>query len=418
MARHTAESLLISALINTGDHRAHEPYGVLGEHFFGYRAEFEWVVSYGTRFGRAPTPSEVAVQFPDFPHNPDQEEVKWACSEVVRQYSARKLSRALLKAGSDLKSGNIEEAFEHLSGVQLFTVAERPKNMLVDRSFMEEYDREIDPIPVPWPTLTKYTGGIHPGELWYLAARPGNGKTSNTLKMLTDATLAGTRVALYSLEMTKFQIQTKVHAIMAREMGIEVSQRAMLTRQMPRWEYRELLDKIEERMSFAPDGRLDIFTPADGIVTPATIAAHASEYDLIAVDYIGLMDSGSGAAVDDWRVLAKISNSLKQIALRYNVAVLAASQINREGERTPGRPPRLKDLSGSDALGQDGDVVITMAQMGPTAEAFSLEKNRHGMSGYKWWAAYEPDRGEFGELRGGREEAESRFERAMVEQEQ
>lgn len=398
MSRHTAESLAISAIINLQDGTAHEGYGLLPRHFHGYRQEFEWVLSYVRRYQTTPSWDEFLVTFPEFPDSPEHTEVRWAAAEIIREHGARELSRALLRASGDLKAGRVEDAYETLAGLSLPTAASKPTDMLIDRTFLDDYDVPEESIPVPWKTLQKVTNGIGVGSLWYFAARPGQGKTTTMLDMVVTAALAGYRVLVYSLEMTKRQVQTRAHAIMAHELRIPISQRDLQSRVYDKLEYQKLLDQIESRVKDVT-GCLHVHTPADGIVTPQTIAANVESYDLIVVDYVGLMYTDAGVqAVDDWRELSKISNALKTIALAHNVAILAASQINREGESLSGRPPRLKNLAGSDALGQDADVVITMAQMAQSALALSVEKNRHGVTGTKFWLHYNPDAGDIHEI--------------------
>jgi len=125
------------------------------------------------------------------------------------------------------------------------------------------------------------------------------------------------------------------------------------------------------------------------------IASRCGEYQLTVVDYVGLMtQDGGGMAIDDWRVMAKISNSLKTIALANSDSrLLCAAQINRDGE-TGSAPPKVKNLAQSDDLGRDGDVVLTMrAKPKNVATHFSLEKNRHGASGIHFHTTFDPNSG-------------------------
>ena len=98
--------------------------------------------------------------------------------------------------------------------------------------------------------------------------------------------------------------------------------------------------------------------------------------------------------------MAEISNSLKYTALPTRLRLLCAAQINREGD-TGVLPPKLKNLAQSDALGQDGDVVLTM-RMKPknVATHFCLEKNRHGPSGLHFFTTFDPNTGVYTEISG------------------
>jgi replicative DNA helicase len=96
--------------------------------------------------------------------------------------------------------------------------------------------------------------------------------------------------------------------------------------------------------------------------------------------------------------MASISNMLKESALSVGTPIVAAAQINRDGDSAGWRPPKVKNLSQSDALGQDGDVVLTHKQYGKTAMVYSVEKNRNGEQGSLFFTAFEPDTGNMREI--------------------
>ena len=109
------------------------------------------------------------------------------------------------------------------------------------------------------------------------------------------------------------------------------------------------------------------------------------------------MRADDGGRTQEWQTLAGISNDLKILAGTAQSAFLVASQINREGE-TGKEPPKLANLAGSDALGQDGDVVLTMRKEAHNVgTAFSVEGNRHGEE-VKFYTTFDPNSGTFDEV--------------------
>jgi hypothetical protein len=394
--RHTPESLLVSALVNSHDATAHVQYGIGSEHFYGYRAEFDWVVSFSQRYGRTPSREEIATQFKTFPlASSDQDDVRWPAHQVLEEFATRQLSRALITSSGHLRDGQIEQAYQDLAGLDLKVQVERPSNLLDDPGYLDDYDKPIDKIRLPWSAPQGATDGIDRGELWIMAARPSQGKSQTLLEFACHAALVEARtIILYSLEMTQRQVQARVHAIMAHKLGIKVSHHAMSSRRFDALEYKHLLAQIAAEVP----GRIDIHTPKDGPCTPAVIAARADDYELTLVDYVGLMRSDAAMrSVDDWRVAATISNSLKEIALSKDTRILAASQINRDGD-SGNRPPKLKNLSQADAWAQDADVVMTMVRYGQGATMFSMEKNRNGASQFNWWTRFDPDAGDYRQI--------------------
>lgn len=395
MSRHTPETLLISAVINSRNAHQHAKYGVAEVHFDGFRPEFEWIESFAATHGRTPTWDEMEVKWPDFPISKDQDDSKWPAAELLREYSKKRASKALLAAGLALRAGRVEEVVDIVRGIEIHQPVTKPPSLLKDYSYLDRWEDEASPrVAIPWEIPQSYTMGIGKGELWYLAARPSQGKTFITLNIAAHAALQGFNVALYSLEMTKEQTQQRMHTILANALGMRLNLNEIRRRQIGLGEYKEILQVIEDKVP----GEIHVHTPADGPVTPSVIGAGAADYDLNLVDYIGLMkQDGGGRAVDDWRTIAAISNQLKEIALAHNTRIVAASQVNREaGNRLS--PPKLSQLSQSDALAQDGDVVITFTRPSKHTMRYSMEKNRHGEADTSFWSEYDAAYGNFKQI--------------------
>lgn len=98
---------------------------------------------------------------------------------------------------------------------------------------------------------------------------------------------------------------------------------------------------------------------------------------------------------------AEISNSLKNVAKAKKCRIFAAAQINRAGdvgENSP-IPPKKKDLAQTDAYLQDADFLVTMTRMrGGHAAAYSLEKNRDGEDGARFYTKFIANQGDFTEI--------------------
>lgn len=208
--------------------------------------------------------------------------------------------------------------------------------------------------------------------------------------------MSGQSVSLYSLEMSEAQVRERLHAYLANRLGVNVTHTQLRRRQLDLLEYRALMDKIEEGVT----GLLSVYTPRNGTVTPSVVSARAEDYDLSLIDYVGLMRTNSGKmAIEDWRVMAEISNELKAVTLARNARILAAVQINRQGDGDyRRRAPKLAQLAQSDAIGQDGDVVVTMNRYSETTLTLTAVKNRNAESDRTWYTHFLPDTGRFDEI--------------------
>jgi replicative DNA helicase len=395
----SAEALLIGALLNNRWVGEAKLFGITPTHFIGHRDAYNWLLQYVADYGSEPSWEIFKATFPSFPKT-EHSDVRSACDMVFKAYGKAQITTAVSDAMQALQFGEVTEAESILKSVTVRRATPRPKRVLTDRSFLDNWEEENRRIETPYRTLNRMTGGIRPGNLWYLAARPGNGKSAHLVDIATRAVLDNCRVRFFSLEMSELEVKFRFHAALANHFGYMGKKNpivldALRDRRLTSQEYHLFLEFLEEKLK--DRGTLDVHTPREGMVTPSLVGERADEYHLNIVDYIGLMRADDGTrAVNDWRVAAALSNALKETALSSSSGFLAASQINREGDS--GRDaPKLSQLSQSDALGQDGDVVLTLRNKSKVTTHFSIEKNRHGGTA-QFHTTFYPNTGEFTEI--------------------
>lgn len=390
--RSTAESLTISSLINTGE----DPivYGITEDMFYSYRAEFNWLASYPKLYGKKPTPEVLTHKFPDLPYIEGAEDVAYATDELIQNHTRKVLVKHVAEATNHIQEGDIESAMMAISS---FIPPQRTQplpNDLDDASFLQTYSEREETQGVPWKSLEQMTGGIRKGDLWYVAARLSQGKSWVLGNFAATALMEGRRVKFYTLEMTRYQTLIRMHVLLGKMLGADVDHIAMRDRIYDPVAYKKLLSRISKEVT----GELHVHDSANGRVTPTNIAQDR-DCDLVIIDYAGLMSTPLGdRAINDWRAMGMISNMLKEMALSTGVSIVAAAQINREGESSGAFPPKVHQLAQSDALGQDADVVITHKQMSKSVMVYSAEKNRHGVAGQRFYTRFQPNKGNFEEI--------------------
>lgn len=236
---------------------------------------------------------------------------------------------------------------------------------------MEQIEKLIvnkDPIkgvPTGFTEFDTMTGGLRKGDLIILAARPSQGKTAMALNIIQNALDKGFPVAMFSLEMGRFQIYQRMVCTAAQVSLHNVSTGVF---QKSRW--RELSTKIQKL------GEQPLFIDDTPAVTITEIRMRArrlarelqkagKELGLIVIDYIGLIRSGKTKVESRQQEVSEISRMLKELARTMNVPVLALSQLNRNTEK--GRAdnrPQLSDLRESGSIEQDADVVALIHREG------------------------------------------------------
>ena len=208
------------------------------------------------------------------------------------------------------------------------------------------------------PTLEYLTGGLAPGQLILLGARPGIGKTALMLETAIEASADGA-VLVASMEAPRVEVAQR---LLSRVSGVDLS----------RWkrpaDRRRLAvddaDAFQALNDAAADlhGRGIVIADAGG-QSVAAIYARArkmrarGKLALIAVDYLQLLQdpAGMGKGANREQAVAANARALKLMAMELGVPVLALSQLNREADDAR---PTLAMLRESGSLEQDANTVL------------------------------------------------------------
>ncbi|HSQ26972.1 MAG TPA: replicative DNA helicase [Anaerolineales bacterium] len=214
-------------------------------------------------------------------------------------------------------------------------------------------DEETYGVPTGFIDLDRLLGGLQPSDLLIVAGRPGMGKTAFMLSAAKNAAQKHKKhVAIFSLEMANEQL---VQRLISQETGIDSQRLRTGKLTEDEWPlFNHAIEVLSDTMIFLDD------TPA---LTPLQLRTKCRrlhlefQLDLILVDYLQLMTSGSR---NENRVqeVSYISRNLKVLARELNVPVLAAAQLSRAVEQRADKDPQLSDLRESGSLEQDADIVM------------------------------------------------------------
>ena len=209
-------------------------------------------------------------------------------------------------------------------------------------------------LPTHFADLDRLMGGMQPGELILLAARPAMGKTSLAMNIAQNAAVhSRVPVAVFSLEMAREQLVKRMLCAEAR-----IDHFKLKTGKLSEAEWRSLtaaMGALNEAPLYIDD------TPNLTVTQMRAKARHlkadSGSLGLIVVDYLQLMQSHRRAE-NRTQEISEISRSLKALARELEVPVLALSQLSRAVEQTQEKRPNLSHLRESGALEQDSDVVL------------------------------------------------------------
>ncbi|MCL2305988.1 MAG: replicative DNA helicase [Planctomycetaceae bacterium] len=198
------------------------------------------------------------------------------------------------------------------------------------------------------------TGGLHPGELIILAARPSMGKTALATNIADYAAVKQKVPTLFvSLEMSRLELGQRMLCSRGR-----IDSHKLRSATLSKMEKEQLM-KAGNELSTAPLIIDD--SPSRTVTEIGAVARRVKRQEgglgLIVIDYLGLIEPDMPTDPRQEQV-AKIARRLKGLARELQVPVLCLAQLNRQAEATKDNRPRLSHLRESGAIEQDADVVM------------------------------------------------------------
>ena len=313
------------------------------------------------------------------------------------EQEANNLVDIAIKRLSDIRENPTGGGFE-----TIYEILKRTLQEIVDIS---KGKKERSVVKTGFPLLDKAVGGLRPGSLIIVAARPAMGKSAFVINIATNTAINyNTHVAFFSLEMSKAEIGNRILASRSN-----VSTYALQSADIKENDW-EQIGKAMTLLTPAPfyiDDRSGINTIE--MMAKCRQLKNENKLGLIIVDYLQLMNSaGNRGGGNRQQEISEISRSLKIMAKELEVPVIALSQLSRGAEYREDRRPLLADLRDSGAIEQDADMVMFIYRdkyYDNSAEKPEIEdaeiilaKNRQGETKtvmVKWWARktlfFEPD---------------------------
>lgn len=233
--------------------------------------------------------------------------------------------------------------------------------------------------------LDALTGGLEPGQLVVVAARPAVGKTAVALAIARHVARSGHHAAFFSLEMGK-------HELAARLLAAEARVPARCLRAGPDESQWPALTKA----ATAP-GLDGLFLDDRPAASVAHVRARCRRLkrqgglSLVVIDYLQLMTPADPRASRTEQV-GSLSRGLKALAKELGVPVIALAQLNRASEARADKKPMLSDLRDSGEVEQDADMVLLLSRASTEGDILEccFAKNRQGPTGVFWLDFHAP----------------------------
>ena len=204
-----------------------------------------------------------------------------------------------------------------------------------------------------FPSLDRLLdGGLEPGGLTLIGGTPGSGKTSFMLNIALHLAKNGTKSAIIEAEMT-------ANEILQRSNGIYSAANIREIRRGKRFE--DLSQGFISNMYDLPiDFRFPIRRNVETLANEIRDLA-GDGYRVIFCDYLQPFADKSGSAKDEHVAIKRVSETLRALALEYEVNLCVGSSLNRSESGIDEGKLSLHSLYGSSSLGHDASVVLLLA---------------------------------------------------------
>jgi replicative DNA helicase len=224
--------------------------------------------------------------------------------------------------------------------------------------------------------IDRLISGFQPRRLYYIGARPSQGKTALLLNCVRNCKEA---CGIISAESAKEEL---VMRLLASKSHID-SQR-LVVGLVKEGEMKQL---TEAASALYESNGIYIYDESnmsiDTVVMIARQMKRKFDIKILYVDYLQCLSPSKAMGKQEYREqVAYASKQLKQLARVLNIPVVVAAQLRRDAE---GNRPMLSDFSDSTQIERDADVAIMIHNIysnGNLEDTWLLvEKNRDGRTG-------------------------------------
>lgn len=241
--------------------------------------------------------------------------------------------------------------------------------MSMETSIIEGFENPgmIRGIPTGYKSVDRILRGLRPGDNLVVAGRPGMGKSAFSCGIAVNAALEEKKVAYFSLEMSREQMQMRTACYLGNFDSKEVeSGYRRKTNEQGYWDgktYRRWTN--EEQAEFLAcwvraEALPILWNDAGGITTTEAYASMTELIsdqgaDLVVFDYIGLAGDDGNSTYEQ---ISRVSKNLKNIYRTLGIPGITVAQLNRDCEKRNDKRPQLADLRDSGGVEQDADAVV------------------------------------------------------------
>lgn len=362
----SSELFLVSKIIQEKDLNTVVKLGVKPDHFTGSWGEvWTWLLEYNRTHGAVPTERVFNQEFADISlEDASGEQFSRLVEEVLDGYRKRIIMDSLSHAIPSINDDNIHDAITALaSGIQKASIEtarlrdidiiQNWENRVSRYEEMRNTPNALRGIPTGFHGLDRITHGLRPQQFIVFAGEPKRGKSLFALILANSAHIHGKRPLFVSFEMSIEEQEARYDSLISKVPYTRILSGDLNNDEMSRIRKALAIRKNMQPFVFSED--------TSSLTTVTALAGKVQEYkpDLLVVDGVYLMDDEEGEAKGTPQALTNITRSLKRLAQRFDIPVVATTQVlswKLQNRKT--RAVTADAIGYTSSFAQDADLIL------------------------------------------------------------
>lgn len=362
----SSELYLISKVIQEKDINVPVRAGLKPDHLTGEWSDiWQWVIEYNRTHGTTPSERVFMQQYGGITlYDAKDEPFSQLLDEIFDGYKKRCLFDTLTPGIAALNDNDVSKALEILSsGIQKASVEssrlrdvdiiQNWENRLARYEEMRATPNALRGIPTGFYGLDRITNGLRPQQFIVFAGEPKRGKSLFALIIANSAHIYGKRPLFVSFEMSIEEQEARYDALISK-----VPYGRILAGDLTVSDMKKITLALSRRKHMQPF----VFSEDTASLTTVTaLGGKIQEYqpDLLVVDGVYLMDDEEGEPKGSPQALTNITRALKRLAQRFDIPVVATTQVlswKLNNKKT--RAVTADAIGYTSSFAQDADLIL------------------------------------------------------------
>ena len=362
----SSELYLISKVIQEKDLTVPIRSGLKPDHLTGeWMGIWQWILEYQRTHSSVPSERVFMQEYGGITlYDAKDEPFSRLLEEIFDAYKKRCLFDSLTPGIAALNDDDVNKAMELLSaGLQKAAVeASRLRDIDIIQNWENRLARyeemRLSPnalrgIPTGFHGLDRITNGLRPQQFIVFAGEPKRGKSLFALIIANSAHIHGKRPLFISFEMSIEEQEARYDALISKVPYGRILSGDLAASDMKKIRTALSLRKHMQPFVFSED--------TSSLTTVTAIAGKIQEYqpDMIVVDGVYLMDDENGEPKGSPQALTNITRSLKRLAQRFDIPVVATTQVlswKLNNKKT--RAVTADAIGYTSSFAQDADLIL------------------------------------------------------------